>query len=63
MSMEGMGNMSGGMMGAMNDNNLIEWEDTMAMMNRNSTNKMVKWILRDDQTGKEGMDINWTFKK
>lgn len=41
----------------------IEWEDTMAMMNANSTNKTIKWILRDEQTGKEGMDIDWTFKK
>ncbi len=41
----------------------IEWEDTMNMMNSNSTNKTVKWILKDEQTGKEGMDIDWTFKK
>lgn len=41
----------------------IEWEDTMAMMNANSTNKTVKWILRDEETLKEGMDINWTLKK
>lgn len=41
----------------------IEWEDTMTMMNSNSTNKTTKWILRDEQTGKEGMDIDWSFKK
>jgi suppressor of ftsI len=41
----------------------IEWEDTMNMMNSNSTNKTTKWILKDEQTGKEGMDIDWTFKK
>lgn len=41
----------------------IEWEDTMAMMNANSTNKTVKWILRDEATGKEGMDIDWRFKQ
>lgn len=41
----------------------IEWEDTMAMMNSNSTNKTIKWILKDEQTGKEGMDIDWSFKK
>jgi hypothetical protein len=41
----------------------IEWEDTMNMMNKNSTNKTTKWILRDEQTGKEGMDIDWSFKK
>ena len=41
----------------------IEWEDTMAMMNSNSTNKTIKWILKDEETEKEGMDIDWSFKK
>jgi FtsP/CotA-like multicopper oxidase with cupredoxin domain len=41
----------------------IEWEDTMVMMNANSTNKTVKWILRDEETLKEGMDIDWKLKK
>lgn len=41
----------------------IEWEDTMNIMNSNSTNKTTKWILKDEQTGKEGMGIDWTFKK
>lgn len=41
----------------------IEWEDTMAMMNTQSTKENVKWILRDEVTNKEGMDIDWTFKK
>ena len=61
-----MGNMGGmGTMMNMNHGNSggIEWEDTMAMMNANSTNKTVKWILRDEETLKEGMDINWTLKK
>lgn len=66
MTMEGMGGMGnmqmGGMMGFSADNS-IEWEDTMTMMNANSTNKTIKWILRDETTGKEGMDIDWTFKK
>lgn len=54
----------GGMMHMENENpDGIEWEDTMTMMNKNSTNKTVKWILRDEETGKEGMDINWSFKK
>lgn len=35
----------------------------MAMMNSQSTKETVKWILKDEQTGKEGMDIDWTFKK
>jgi len=54
-------------MGGMNMGNEspdgIEWEDTMAMMNSNSTNKTIKWILKDEQTGKECMDIDWSFKK
>jgi len=54
-------------MGGMNMGNEspdgIEWEDTMAMMNSQSTKESVKWILRDEQTGKEGMDIDWSFKK
>lgn len=41
----------------------IEWEDNMAMMNAQSTKETVKWILRDEATNKEGMDIDWTFKK
>lgn len=54
----------GGMMNMGNESpDGIEWEDTMAMMNKNSTNKTVKWVLRDEQTGKEGMDIDWRFKK
>ena len=73
MTMEGMGGMGwmGNMgwmgMGSMNMWNEspdgIEWEDTMAMMNSQSTKETVKWILKDEQTGKEGMDIDWTFKK
>ena len=39
----------------------IEWEDTMAMMNVTSTNKTLKWVIRDEDTGKEGMDIGWSF--
>ena len=39
----------------------IEWEDTMAMMNITSTNKTLKWVIRDEDTRKEGMDISWSF--
>lgn len=73
-NMWGMGGMNHNMgsmgwmgMGGMNMGNEspdgIEWEDTMAMMNSQSTKESVKWILRDEQTGKEGMDIDWSFKK
>jgi suppressor of ftsI len=41
----------------------IEWEDTMGDMNTFSTSKTVKWIMRDEETLKENMDINWVFKK
>lgn len=54
----------GGMMNMGNESpDGIEWEDTMVAMNKNSTNKSVKWVLRDEQTGKEGMNIDWSFKK
>ena len=36
---------------------LIEWEDTMRMMNAQATPKNTKWIIHDEQTGKENMDI------
>jgi FtsP/CotA-like multicopper oxidase with cupredoxin domain len=41
----------------------IEWEDGMRMMNASSTNNTVKWRLIDEQSGRENMDIKWTFKK
>jgi len=41
----------------------MEWNDAMPMMNWISTNKEVTWILRDTETGKENMDIDWTFHK
>ncbi len=40
-----------------------EWADGMPDMNWSSSSKEVHWILRDVQTGKENMDINWHFKK
>ena len=39
----------------------IEWEDTMGEMNTFSTSDTVKWIMRDEETGKENMDISWKF--
>jgi len=41
----------------------IEWEDDMGAMNTFSTSDTVKWILRDEDTGKENMDIAWSFAK
>ncbi len=37
----------------------VEWIDAMPDMNWLSTSKQVRWILRDDATGKENMDIDW----
>lgn len=54
-----MGNM--GMMGGVPDGG-IEWEDD-AMMNAMSTKDSVHWILKDEETGKENMDIQWSFER
>ena len=40
----------------------IEWEDDMGAMNVYSTSETVKWILHDEATGLENMDIDWKFK-
>ncbi len=37
----------------------VEWVDGMPDMNWLSTDKQVRWILREDGTGKENMDIDW----
>ena len=37
----------------------VEWVDGMPDMNWLSTSKQVRWILRDDATGRENMDIEW----
>jgi FtsP/CotA-like multicopper oxidase with cupredoxin domain len=37
----------------------VEWIDGMPDMNWLSTSKQVRWIFRDDATGKENMDIDW----
>jgi len=41
----------------------VEWVDGMPEMNWLSTSKQVRWILRDDLTGKENMDIDWRAKR
>lgn len=41
----------------------VEWMDGMPMMNWLSTGKQLKWIIRDDATGKEDMDIDWHVKQ
>jgi len=37
----------------------VEWIDGMPDMNWLSTSKQVRWIFRDNATGKENMDIDW----
>lgn len=41
----------------------IEWEDDMKMMNAQSDTSMLKWILKDKNTGKENMDIKLKANK
>ncbi len=41
----------------------VEWVDAMPDMNWLSTSKQVTWILRDEATGKENMDIAWRVKQ
>ncbi|KEQ57057.1 Blue copper oxidase CueO protein [Marine Group I thaumarchaeote SCGC AAA799-E16] len=37
----------------------IEWEDEMPNMNKMSNEKNTKWVLRDKNSGKEGLDIDF----
>lgn len=41
----------------------VEWVDGMPDMNWLSTSKQVRWILKDQATGKENMDVVWTAKR
>ena len=41
----------------------VEWSGTMPMMNWASTGTQVRWILRDAETGRENMDIDWRFRR
>lgn len=41
----------------------VEWVDGMPDMNWLSTSKQVRWIIRDDATGKENMDIDWHVRQ
>lgn len=40
----------------------IEWEDVMGEVNASLTSNDITWIVRDIRTGKENMDIHWSFK-
>jgi FtsP/CotA-like multicopper oxidase with cupredoxin domain len=41
----------------------IEWEDTMAVMNRMSTSQNMFWKLVDRETNAENHAISWTFQQ
>lgn len=55
--------MHGGMMMGNNNNQKIEWEDSMGMMNKNSIASSIKWKFIDQENKNENMDIHWSFKK
>jgi len=40
----------------------MEWNDAMPMMNWLSTGEQVTWVIRETETGRENMDINWSFQ-
>lgn len=40
----------------------VEWEGTMPGMNWAATGEQVEWILRDPATGRQNMDIEWSFR-
>ena len=42
--------------------NPVEWSGTMPMMNWVTDPSRVRWILRDPDTGRENMDIDWRFR-
>lgn len=61
-SMGGM-TMSDSGMDMGDDGDALEWEDTMAEMNRASNSNMMSWKLVDSVTNKTNMDINdWNFR-
>jgi suppressor of ftsI len=41
----------------------VEWTGSMPHMNWASTTAQVRWIVRDPATGKENMDVDWTFRR
>ena len=41
----------------------VEWEGTMPGMNWASTGDQVEWILRDPATGRQNMDVQWSFRR
>ena len=42
--------------------NPVEWSGTMPRMNWVTTTDQVHWILRDEDTGQENLEIDWPFR-
>jgi FtsP/CotA-like multicopper oxidase with cupredoxin domain len=40
----------------------VEWSGTMPEMDWVATGNQLRWILRDPDTGRENMDIDWRFR-
>jgi suppressor of ftsI len=40
----------------------IEWEDTMPMMNEQSSNETIEWVIRNNETEKENMAIDFAWE-
>ncbi len=40
----------------------VEWNDAMPMMNYVASSREVEWVLRDEATGAENMEIDWHFR-
>jgi FtsP/CotA-like multicopper oxidase with cupredoxin domain len=41
----------------------VEWSGTMPMMNWASTGRQVRWVLRDAESGRENMALNWHLRR
>ncbi len=41
----------------------VEWNDVMPMMNYLSSGRNVTWVIREPETGRENMEIDWTFEQ
>ncbi len=51
--------MNGMVMQMPHDDETIEWEDTMFDMNRAHNNKMMRWVMQDEVTKKQNMNITY----
>ena len=56
------GSMMGNCDGENSEKSGIEWEDDMNMMNSMMNSNMLKWIIKDKNTGKENMDFKMSAK-